>query len=99
MTDKEYYSEFRLEVLKSLTPKLNAWGITDFDFIVDFDENGHLKHEYLRIHKDIVGCMFDSLHAIEEEAIGWLFLYIWERSLGAFEIQTTNVIKRFWRKK
>jgi len=100
-THEEYMKEKRQEILNSIKPKLNAWGVYDFDYEYTLNEaKTHTKTEYLRIERDYIGCLSNSLYAVELEVLGWLFERIWRKghTLGAFDIQSRNVIKRYWRK-
>ena len=97
---EEYMAKKKQEIMASLTPKLNAWGVTDFDYEYTLTEDKkYTDSEWLRIGKDYIGCHSNSVSAVEEEALGWLFIRIWckSRHLGAFKIQTKNVIQAYWR--
>lgn len=85
--------EKRLEVLKEIEPICTAYGITDYDY--EIAETG--QTETLRIGKTKIRCSCNSIFATKQELTGYLFLLLWkERSLGTFETQTKNVIKRYW---
>ena len=86
--------EKRNEVLNHIKPIFKAFNITDYDYIVK--EKG--QRETLRIYDTYIGCTSNSLIAVEEEIIGWLFVkrFCKERSIGAFKTQTINEVKRYW---
>ena len=97
---EEYMMKKKQEIIESLTPKLNAWGVTDFDYEYTLSETKrHTQSEWLRIETDYIGCHSNSVSAVEDEALGWLFIRVWcrNRNLGAFKTQTKNVIKQYWK--
>lgn len=85
-------SKKRDEVLAAITPICNAFGINDFDYI-NTDEK-----ERLRIYDLEIGCSCNSVSAVVDELIGYIFVVRWcrNRYLGAFKTQTLNVIKQYW---
>lgn len=92
MGDIEYLKEKRLEVLKEIKPICEAFNITDYDYVI---EKGI---ERLRLYETYIGCSSNSVSAVVDELIGYIFIKRWcrSRSLGAFDKQTKNVIKRYW---
>ena len=82
--------EKRLKVLQTIKPICEVFNIINYDFTLD---------EILIIEDTKIGCMSNSITAIVDELIGYIFVNIYcrHRSLGAFETQTLNVIKRYWR--
>ena len=94
MNDIEYLQQKRIEVLETIKPICKAFKIKDYDYIVQ--EAG--QTETLRIYDTKIGCSFNSIEAIIEELIGWIFVKIYckERYIGAFRTQTLNAIKRHW---
>jgi len=96
MTDNEYLKELqekREHVIKFLEPKMKAFGIDDWDYIV----KDNLQRETLRIGNIFIATSMDSDSAIEKELIGYLFVKAWlhGRSLP-FKTQTTNRICQYW---
>lgn len=96
MTDNEYLKELqekREHVIKFLEPKMKAFGIDDWDYIV----KDNLQRETLRIGNIFIATSMDSDSAIEKELIGYLFVKVWlhGRSLP-FKTQTTNRICQYW---
>lgn len=84
----------REEMLQAIKPICEAFGITDYDYVVVPD-----KHiERLVIGDTHIGCSCNSVSATIDELIGYIFIkkYCRNRSLGAFETQVKNVIKRYW---
>ena len=94
MGELERLQEKRVEVLKVIEPICKAFDIKDYDYIVK--ETG--QRETLRVGDIKVGCSCNSISAVVDELIGCIFIQKWckNRSLGAFETQTKNVIKRYW---
>ncbi|MBR0576787.1 hypothetical protein KCG48_10625 [Proteiniclasticum sp. BAD-10] len=93
MEHMERLEKKRLEVLERIKPICEAFGITDYDY--EIRETG--QTETLRINKTRIGCSCNSISAVIDELVGYIFLMRWrDRSLGAFSVQTTNAIKRYW---
>lgn len=92
--DKKYLIEKRMEVLNVIKPICDAFEITDYDYEVDTEKGT----EILRIYNVRIGCSYNSVLAVKNELIGFIFLRTWcrYRSLGAFDTQCKNVIKRYW---
>jgi hypothetical protein len=93
--NKEYLIAKREEVLKEIKPICEAFGITDYDYKIGDDK----RCEELHIEGTIIGCDLNSVYATVNELIGYIFIKRWckSRCLGAFETQTKNVIKRYWK--
>lgn len=92
MADMTYLEQKRKEVLKEIEPICKAFNIQDYDYII---KDGR---EVLRIYDTYIGCKGNSISAITDELIGWIFVKIYckNRSIGAFEKQTLNVIRKYW---
>lgn len=89
----EILEEKRLEVLGAIKPICEAFGINDYDYIVKNDG----QNETLVVEGTKIRCSFNSIHAVKQELIGYIFVGMWQqRSLGAFETQVKNVIRRYW---
>lgn len=86
--------EKREQVLKAIKPICEAFHITDYDYIVK--ETG--QTETLRINNIKIGCSCNSISAVINELIGWIFvkIYCHDNYIGAFRTQTLNVIKQYW---
>lgn len=84
----------RIEVLEAIEPICKAFGIKEYDYVIK--ETG--QRETLIINKTKIGCSCNSISAVINELIGYIFINIWcrDRSLGTFSTQTKNVIKRYW---
>ena len=84
----------RTEVLQAIKPICEAFKITDYDYIVDHSQG----IERLIINETEIGCSCNSISAVIDELIGYIFIkkYCRNRSLGAFETQVKNQIKRYW---
>ena len=91
---KQYLLKKREVVLDMVEPMLNAFGIYDFDYQI-----GTYEEEYLIINGQVICTTLNSISAIKDEVIGYLFVNIWNknRELGAFKKQTLNVVKRYWK--
>lgn len=89
----EYLHRKRKEVLQEIKPICEIFGIHDYDYIIDG------RVETLRIYDVHIGCSLNSISAVVDELIGYIFIARWckNRSLGAFSTQTKNVIKRYWK--
>lgn len=85
----DYLEKKRIRVLETIKPICEAFNITKYDYTLD---------ELLIIEDTQIGCMSNSICAIVDELIGYIFvnIYCGHRCLGAFEKQTLNVIKRYW---
>lgn len=91
MEEREYLIDKRLEVLAKIKPICEAFGITDYDY--EIEDN----RERLRIYDTRIGCSSNSISAIIDELVGYMFVCRFrERSLGAFKKQTFNKIKAYW---
>lgn len=88
----QYLREKRQDVLKEIKPICDAFGIEDFDYEIKD------RKERLRINDTRIGCSSNSISAIVDELIGYIFVLRWSnnRYLGAFKTQTLNVIKEYW---
>ena len=94
MRDMKYLEEKRLEVLEKIKPICEAFNITDYDYEISTEG----QREVLRIYNTRIGCSSNSMSAIEDELIGWIFVntFVKNRGLGAFKYQTLSYIKRYW---
>ena len=90
----ERLNQKRAEVLIAIEPIMQAFNIKDYDYTVK--ETG--QTETLRIYNTEIGCSCNSVEAVIDEVIGWLFVkkFCKNRCIGAFRTQTLNVIKRYW---
>lgn len=90
----EYLERKRAEVLQELKPICDAFGIRDYDYIVQ----DKAPTEVLSIGGTKVGCSHNSISAVIDELIGYIFITRWcrNRSLGTFSTQAKNQIKRYW---
>ena len=90
----KYLEEKRLQVLEEIKPICNAFAITDYDYEIDDD----MYSEVLRLNNTKMNCSMNSISAIIDEVIGYLFInyYCKNRSLGAFGTQVKNRITGTW---
>ena len=92
-TRKEYLVKKRKEVLSTIEPMLKAFGIEDFDYVIT-----NKNQEILIIQGQKIGCTLNSISAIVNEVIGYLFVNIWARNNGSmpFKTQTLNFVRHYW---
>lgn len=90
----KYLEEKRLKVLEKIKPICEAFAITDYDYEIDDD----MYIEILRLNNTKINCSSNSISAIIDEVIGYLFMnyYYKNRSLGAFETHVKNRITHTW---
>lgn len=91
---KDYLITKRHKVLMTLAPYLELFGIEG-----DYQINSETNDEYLVLNGQKIACSCNSVEAIFDEFIAYVFVKIYcrNRSLGAFEKQTLNRIKQYWR--
>ena len=93
--DFDYLKKKRLEILEAIKPICDAFNIKDYDYLIrdDFQQT-----ETLRIYDTYIGCSYNSIEGVIDELIGYIIIkrYCRNKSLGAFNIQTKNYIKRYW---
>lgn len=94
MADMKYLEEKRKEVLEAIKPICEVFGIKEYDYLIQ--ETGRTESLFLNGTK--IACSGNSISAIVDELIGYIFVKRWtrNRTLGAFQTQTLNVIKRYW---
>lgn len=92
--DENYANNKRKEVLKRLQPYCTVFNVKEYDYVIDVDTHS----EVLELEGTRIGCTSNSITAIMDEFIGWLFItrYCNHRSLGAYEKVTLNYLKRYW---
>lgn len=86
--------EKRTEVLKAIKPICEAFNIKNYDYVIQ--ETGQI--ETLVINGQKIGCSCNSIEAVINEVIGYIFVKIYcsNNYIGAFRTQTLNVIKQYW---
>lgn len=84
----------RIEVLKAIKPICEAFKIKDYDYVIQ--ETGQI--ETLVLNGQKIGCSCNSIDAVINEVIGYIFVKIYCRNnyIGAFRTQTLNVIRQYW---
>jgi hypothetical protein len=92
--EEKYLEDKRLKVLETIKPICEVFNIKDYDYIV----NTPRQSEILKVNNIYIGCSLNSIEAIINELIGYIFInfYCRYRSLGAFDKQTQNQIKKYW---
>lgn len=95
---KEYYYDKRVGVLETIKPICEAFGINEYDYIIDFSKNAKCPNEQLILNGQKIGCCCNSKSAVVDELIGYIFIKRWchNNSLGVFSTQCKNVITRYW---
>ena len=89
----EYLKKKRIEVLEAIDPICKAFNISDYDYEVYEDGN-----EILRIYKTRIGCCSNSVFAVKQELVGYLFVCYWKGRYLPFRTQCFNRIKEYWKK-
>lgn len=82
----------RTEVIKEIKPICEAFNIK-YDYIVK--ENGQI--ETLVLDGQKIGCSMNSIYAIKNEIIGYIFAKIYcHNNWWHFQPQTLKHIKQYW---
>lgn len=89
----EELKEKRIEVLEAIKPICEAFDL-EYDYIVK--EEG--QTETLVLNGQKIGCSCNSVSAVINEVIGYIFVKIYCRDnwIGHFRTQTLNIIKQYW---
>lgn len=84
----------RQQMLEAIKPICEVFNIKDYDYLIDVEKG----IETLVVNGTKIGCSCNSVMATIDELVGYIFVRRWtrNRSLGAFQTQTLNVIKRYW---
>lgn len=85
-----YKKEKRETVLETIKPICEAFGITDYDYIFNDEQ------ERLIVEGTIIGCASNSIGATVRELIVFIFVQYGSDKLGAVKTQTLNQLKRCW---
>lgn len=93
MSEKSIYLQSkREEVLNLIKPICNAFSIKGYDYIIEED-----SREVLKINDVRIGCTSNSLQAIVEELVGYIFINIYcKNRWWHFKPQTIKAIKKYW---
>lgn len=93
-THEEYMKNKREKVLEVIKPICEAFDIHNYDYEV---ARGY-PPERLVVEGQRIRCESNSIGAVVMELIGYIFVntYAKNRSLGAFEKETLDVLKRHW---
>lgn len=90
----DYLLRKRSEILAKLKPMCEVFG-----FDVDYQINRNCgQTETLVINATRIGCTGNSINAVVDEFIGYLFVKVYDKNryIGAFRTQTLNQVKRYW---
>lgn len=92
MNNKEYLEKKRLEVLKEIKPICDYFKI-EYDYLININENT----ETLILNGQKIGCSCNSISAILDELIGYIFVKVYARNrYFTFSTQVINQIKKYW---
>lgn len=82
-------------ILIAIKPICEVFGIVDYDYLISAT-----GQEMLKLNDTYIGCTGNSVSAVIDELIGYIIIkkYCRNRSLGTFDKQTQNYIKRYWLK-
>lgn len=95
----EYNRQKRQRVLDMIKPLCEIFNIKEYDYkIIEKTDDGYYTNEFLWLDGQKIGCCGNSEESSFYEAVGYVIIerYCRWRSLGAFDKQTKNHIKRFW---
>lgn len=94
MSDFDYLQEKRVEVLEAIKPICEAFKIKDYDYIIQATG----QREILKVNNVKIGCDSNSVSAVIDELIGYIFIsrFCKNRSIGVFRTQTLNAIREYW---
>lgn len=87
----EYLQAKRPQVLDAIKPIMEAFGITDYDYIIKEDA----QKETLRIGNTYICCYCTGIEAIIDEILKYLIVKR-EIYLGAFDSQSKKHMKQYW---
>lgn len=87
----EYLQAKRLKVLDAIMPIMQAFEITNYDYIIKED----LQKETLRIGNTYICCSCNSIEAIINEILKYLIVKR-DVYLGAFDSQSKKRMKQYW---
>lgn len=92
--DYSYLTEKREEILTQIKPMCEVFGIKEYDYVINLKTG----RERLKLNDTFIGCASNSVSAVIDELIGYIFITRWCRnhSLGTFSTQTKNVIRQYW---
>ena len=90
MDGLEYLKEKREDVLKTIEPICETFGIQDYDYII----KDNLQKETLKLNNTYIGCSGNSIDATRDEVIAYIFYNTYCRDRGLLDIQ--KKIKKYW---
>lgn len=90
MDDLEYLKKKREDVLNIIKPICETFHIEDYDYIV----KDNLQKETLKLNNTYISCSGNSIDAIKDEVIGYIFYNTYCRNRGLLDIQ--RKIKKYW---
>ena len=91
--DEVYNKQKREKILEVIKPICEVFEIKDYDYILNNEK------ERLVVEGQEIGCCCNSIGSTVMELINyiWCNTFVKNRHLGAFEKQTMNVIKTYWK--
>lgn len=90
-TITEYLQQKREAVLNTIKPICDAFGIKDYDYVVD-----DRLSERLVLEGTQIGCSSDSIATIVNELVIYLFVNYASSRLYNFKKQSLNELTRYW---
>ncbi len=91
MSNLEYLENKRLQIIDLIQPMCSAFGIKDYDYKI----NKETLAETLIIDNQKIGCSCNSINAVVEEVIGYIFIKNYSR-WWYHKPQTVKAIKQYW---
>ena len=94
---EKYYKLKRETVLNTIKPICDAFGIVDYDYVIELDREGLPLKEQLYVEGQSINCFGNSIGAVVKELINfvWISSGICDR-LCHFREQTLNQLKTSW---
>lgn len=91
--DKIYYlKQKRCEVLEEIKTICEVFNI-EYDYVIDEES----LSETLILNGQKIGCSSNSISAIKEELVGYIFIkYYCKERWWCHKPQTINAIKKYW---
>lgn len=96
ISNEEYLNKKQIEVLKVIKPICNAFGIKNYDYIIETDIIETESYiEVLKLNNTYIDCSGNSIDAIINELISYIVIKR-KIDLGTFKNQTIKYLKRCW---
>lgn len=93
MSNLEYLENKRLQILDLIQPMCSAFSIKYYDYVID----KKTLSETLILDNQKIGCSCNSLSAVVEEVIGYIFVKIYCKDRWWYhKPQAIKSIKKYW---